>query len=93
VTIVCRSAQSQRHTEFLTKIKRDFDEFTEEQSIILNNKLEQADNDRLFYCQTKLRKLQGNMPTVNILDRVLKRLRFDEDKKKTNATLLKYQAW
>ncbi|CAF1205654.1 unnamed protein product [Rotaria sordida] len=87
------SGQSKRHAQILQKIKRDFNDFTEEQSIILNNKLEQADNDRLFYCQTKLRELQQKMPPLTILDRLLKHLRYDEDKKKIDAAYLKYQSW
>ncbi|CAF3428768.1 unnamed protein product [Rotaria socialis] len=87
------TGQSKRHAQILNKIKRDFNDFTEEQSIILNNKLEQADNDRLFYCQTKLRELQQKMPPLTILDRLLKHLRFDEDKKKIDAAYLKYQTW
>ncbi|CAF1271412.1 unnamed protein product [Rotaria sp. Silwood1] len=87
------SGQSRRHAQILHKIKRDFNDFTEEQSIILNNKLEQVDNDRLFYCQTKLRELQENMPPLTILDRLLKHLRYDEDKKKIDAAYLKYQSW
>ena len=51
------------------------------------------DNERLYYCQTKLRQLQQQMPSLTILDRLLKRLRFDEDKKKMNAAYLKYQSW
>lgn len=88
-----RSTESRRHAEILSKIKRDFNDFTEEQSIILNNRLEQVDNERLFYCQTKLRELQRHMPALTILDRLLKRLRFDEDKKKMNAAYLKFQSW
>jgi hypothetical protein len=87
------SAQSKRHAQILHKIKREFNDFTEEQSIILNNKLEQVDNDRLFYCQTKLRELQEHMPTLTILDRLLKQIRFDENKNKINAAYLKYQSW
>ncbi|CAF3539617.1 unnamed protein product [Rotaria socialis] len=87
------TGQSKRHAQILNKIKRDFNDFTEEQSIILNNKLEQADNDRLFYCQTKLRELQQKMPPLTILDHLLKHLRFDEDKKKIDAAYLKYQTW
>ncbi|CAF0814971.1 unnamed protein product [Didymodactylos carnosus] len=34
---------SKRHAEAINKIKREFNDFTEEQSLILNNKLEQAD--------------------------------------------------
>jgi hypothetical protein len=33
------------------------------------------------------------MSTLTILDRLLKQLRFDEDKKKINAAYLKYQSW
>jgi hypothetical protein len=88
-----RSAQSKRHARILHKIKRDFNDFTEEKSIILNNRLEQVDNDRLFYCQTKLRELQIHMPPLTILDRLLKQLRFDENKQKMNAAYLKYQSW
>jgi hypothetical protein len=33
------------------------------------------------------------MPSLTILDRLLKQLRFDEDKKKINAAYLKYQSW
>ncbi len=91
--IFFRSSQSKRHAQILHKIKRDFNDFTEEQSIILNNRLEQVDNDRLFYCQTKLRELQVRMPPLTILDRLLKQIRFDENKKKINAAYLKYQSW
>ncbi|CAF2706077.1 unnamed protein product [Rotaria sp. Silwood2] len=87
------SGQSKRHAQILHKIKRDFNDFTEEQTIILNNKLEQVDNDRLYYCQTKLRELQQNMPPLTILDRLLKHLRYDQDKKKIDAAYLKYQSW
>jgi len=88
-----RATQSKRHAQILHKIKRDFNDFTEEQSIILNNRLEQVDNDRLFYYQTKLRDLQEHMPPLTILDRLLKHIRFDENKKKINAAYLKYQSW
>ena len=87
------SGALRQHAETLSKIKRDFNDFTEEQSIILNNKLEQVDNERLFYCQSKLRELQQHMPSLTILDRVLKQLRFDQNKKKVDATHLKYQSW
>jgi hypothetical protein len=33
------------------------------------------------------------MPSLTILDRLLKQLRFDENKKKINAAYLKYQTW
>jgi len=33
------------------------------------------------------------MPSITILDRLLKQLRVDEDKKKMNAAYLKYQSW
>ena len=85
--------ESRRHAQVLSKLRRDFNDFTEEQSIILNNKLEQVDNERLYFCQTKLRDLQKHMPSLIILDRLLKRLRVDEDKKKMNAAFLKYQSW
>ena len=88
-----RGGESRRHAQVLSKIRRDFNDFTEEQSIILNNKLEQVDNERLYFCQTKLRDLQRHMPSLIILDRLLKRLRVDEDKKKINAAFLKYQSW
>lgn len=88
-----RSVQSKRHAKILHKIKRDFNDFTEEQSIILNNRLEQVDNNRLFYCQTKLRDLQDKMPPLTILDRLLQQLRVDENRKKLNAAYLKYQSW
>jgi len=33
------------------------------------------------------------MPSLTILDRLLKQLRFDENKKKISAAYLKYQTW
>jgi len=33
------------------------------------------------------------MPPLTILDRLLKQLRFDENKKKINSAYLKYQSW
>lgn len=90
----------------LYNIKRHFNEFNEEQATILNNKLEQADNARSFYYQTKLNFVQKKMSELNeykerdtqkkpliIIERLLQQLRFDKDKKKQNAVYLKYQAW
>ena len=33
------------------------------------------------------------MPSLTILDRLLKQLRYDENKKKANEKYLKYQTW
>ena len=91
--LIYRAFESRRHAQILSKIKRDFNDFTEEQSIILNNRLDQIDNERVSFCQTKLRNLQNNMPPLTILDRLLKHIRYDEGKKKNDAAHLKYQSW
>lgn len=98
-----RFTQSKLHAQALSKIRRDFNEFTEEQSTILNNKLEQADNSRLFYYQTKLDLVQKTMlpkpkssendKPVVIIDRLFRKMRFDKAKKEENAVYLKYQPW
>jgi len=98
-----RFSQAKLHAQVLYKIRRDFNEFNEEQSTILNNKLEQADNSRMFYYQTKLDLVQKTMlpktkssekdKPVVIIDRLFRTMRFDKAKKEENAVYLKYQPW
>ncbi|UJR37773.1 hypothetical protein I4U23_030465 [Adineta vaga] len=85
--------RSKEHAERLHTLRREFDEFTEEQTTILNNKLQQIDKNRLFYYQTKLNDMQKLMPTCTLSQKLLKQLRFDKDKQKKNAISHRYQSW
>ena len=84
---------SKEHAERLRSLKREFDEFTEEQTTILNNRLQQIDKNRLFYYQSKLNDMQKLMPRCTLSQKLLVQLRFDKDKQKQNAFHLRYQPW
>lgn len=56
-----RSAQSKLNAQSLYRIKREWNEFVEEQTTLLNNKLERIDDSRLLYYQSKLSAAQQIM--------------------------------
>ena len=66
---------SKEHAERLRSLKREFDEFTEEQTTILNNRLQQIDKNRLFYYQSKLHDMQKLMPRSTLSQMLLVQLR------------------
>ncbi|CAF1056004.1 unnamed protein product [Adineta steineri] len=84
---------AKEHAQILHQYKRDVNDFTEEQAIVLNNRLQQLDNGRLIYYQSKLNAMQQHMPKSTLISSLLNKIRFDESKKKINPVHLKYQPW
>ncbi|CAF1152814.1 unnamed protein product [Adineta ricciae] len=87
---VCHSKE---RADELHSLKREFDEFTEEQMTTLNNRLQQIDKNRLFYYQSKLNDMQKLIPQCTLSEKLLVQLRFDKNKQKQNAFHLRYRPW